>query len=440
MGGRIWVESAPGKGSTFTFTILARAASSAQRVALSSIESLKDKRILIVDDNATNRQILSAQIQSWGMSARAFASGPAALEQLGAGATFDLAILDMAMPEMDGLMLATEMRRLNTPTPVPMLLLSSLGRQRLGDADQALFVTSLTKPVKPSILYDAIISVFAGQPVAHNRRFSEPQVNASLFEHAPQRLLLAEDNVVNQKVALRMLERLGYRADVVANGAEVLQALDRAPYDTILMDVQMPEMDGMEATRQIRQRETKGQHIHIIAMTAHAMQGDREQCLAAGMDDYVAKPVQIHELARALLKAIGAEMATPAPATPAPGNLEEELPAFDKEALDETLKNVCDGDVATLTELIDLYLADSPNILALIEKAIADHDAKSLTINAHSLKSSSRMMGASAVAALCTDLEIMGRNKALAGAAEKMRQLGAAFARAQTALRAQMSP
>jgi PAS domain S-box-containing protein len=440
MGGRIWVESEPGKGSTFTFTVLAQIVAQAPKDTPLNLASLKDKTILVVDDNATYRHILSAQVGSWGMASRAVAAGPEALALLRAGASFDAAILDMAMPDMDGVALAEEIRRLLPAARMPLLLLSSFGRLRQTESSAQLFAAALTKPVKPSMLYDALIGIFAGQANMQHRRVVTPQLDAAMMAQRPLRILLAEDNVVNQRVALRMLERMGYRADVVANGEEAVAAVAQAPYDVVLMDIQMPEMDGMEATRHIRERETPARRAYIIAMTAHALQGDRERCLAAGMDDYVSKPVQIQELARALLK-VSAE-AQPAPPEPAllPAAAGDQPPVLDPSALNETLRMVYDDDPTAKAMLIDLFLEDSPNIMAQVESAIAAGDARSLETNAHSLKSSSKMMGAMRVSALCKELEFMGRDKALAGAGDRLRALSAEFEIAKAALLAERPP
>ncbi len=305
MGGRIWVESAgiPGQGSTFRFTIRATAAAPGTCAAPSGEPTrLADHRVLIVDDNATNRRLVTAQVRAWGMLPRDTASPQEALSWIRRGDPFDLVLLDMEMPDMDGMMLATEIRRLRDARALPMVMLSSLGRKEAG-ADGLQFAAYLMKPVRQSVLLDALMDALAGSgeptSVRHAAAFSA--FDAQLAQRHPLRLLLAEDNAMNQKVALRMLEKMGYRADIAGNGLEVLQALDRQPYDAVLMDVQMPEMDGLEAARRIRRlnRDGFGQPW-IIAMTASAMQGDREMCLAAGMDDYVSKPIQIASLQAAL--------------------------------------------------------------------------------------------------------------------------------------------
>ena len=320
MGGTMWVESegVPGKGSVFHFTVQALEATELPRRPHLHGDSpeLRGRSVLIVDDNATNRRILTLQTQSWGMQPRATGSPHEALEWVRQGARFDLAILDLHMPEMDGVDLAEAIRRVGVglaPAPVaPLILLSSLGGCGR-EIPPGLFAMSLTKPLKASALFDSLMGVFAGQRALGPASAGAPvRPDAEMAQRLPLRILLAEDYVVNQKLALRLLAQMGYRADVAANGLETIQALERQPYDVILMDVQMPEMDGLEATRQICARwgsaEQPGSgrpgsgRPRIIAMTANAMQGDREICLEAGMDDYVSKPIRVEELVQALAR------------------------------------------------------------------------------------------------------------------------------------------
>jgi CheY-like chemotaxis protein len=262
------------------------------------LSALLNKRALIVDDNRTNRRILEQYLHNWNMQAQAVESGAAALDLLNQGAVFDVAILDMQMPEMDGVMLGGAIRKLPACTGLPLVMLTSLGH--IAKSNEFTFDANLSKPIKPSLLFNALANLFAHRPIP-----AQPAARTSPFADGPKpdrnlRILLAEDNMVNQKVALRLLERNGYRADVAANGLEVLDALRRQPYDVVLMDVQMPEMDGVEATHRIRRQFPPDVQPRIIAMTANALEGDREIYLDEGMDDYVSKPVRVGELQAAL--------------------------------------------------------------------------------------------------------------------------------------------
>jgi PAS domain S-box-containing protein len=303
MGGTMWVESEEGCGSTFYFTIQAASAPSVRRLYQKGEQpQLRGKRVLIVDDNATNRQILTLQTNAWGMFPVAVTGGEEALNLLQQGEAFDVVILDMHMPEMDGAQLSVQIRALPGLAPLPLVMLTSMAnssrqlKEQYGELDFAAF---LTKPIKPSHLYNVIVSIFSDQKPIEVALATPPKLEADLAERLPLRILLAEDNVINQKVALRVLQRFGYRADVAGNGAEAIAALRRQYYDVILMDVHMPEMDGLEATRRIC-AEWPQARPRIIAMTANAVQGDREVCLSAGMDDYISKPVRIEELRAAL--------------------------------------------------------------------------------------------------------------------------------------------
>jgi CheY-like chemotaxis protein len=307
MGGSMWVESdgIPGRGATFHFTILAAPTREVKTrlVTMGEQPELRGRRLLIVDDNATNRRILTLQTQGWGLIPRPTGSPQEALSWLHQAEPFDLAILDLHMPDMDGITLGQEIRKLRSAENLPMILLSSLG----GNAEELqtnLFAACLIKPIRPSALFDVVHGIFATHPLQPVQAVSlKHTLDPEMAARHPLRILLAEDNAVNQKLALRLLSQMGYRADVAANGLEAIQAVERQPYDVILMDVQMPEMDGLEATREICNRFNRDQRPLIVAMTANAMQGDRELCLEAGMDDYLSKPIRVEELVKALLKA-----------------------------------------------------------------------------------------------------------------------------------------
>ncbi|HXI89103.1 MAG TPA: response regulator, partial [Blastocatellia bacterium] len=308
MGGTMRVASEAGVGSSFHFTIVADAMPKQEGAECALDTSvLRGKRFLIVDDNATNRKILMLQTHGWGVEGEAVSSGREALELLSKGNRYDLAILDMHMPEMDGHKLATEIRKLRTAEELPLVMLTSRsdGAVRIIVRDEPmLFAGFLTKPIKTSELFGVIAGVFGHQATKEWDYSSQPPpIDKHMGARSPLRILLAEDNLVNQKVAGRILERMGYRADVAANGLEALAALRRQTYDVVFMDVHMPEMDGIEATREICLKWGPAERPRIIAMTASAMQGDREKCLEAGMDDYVSKPVRVEELQAALERA-----------------------------------------------------------------------------------------------------------------------------------------
>ncbi|MBY6069542.1 GAF domain-containing protein [Leisingera aquaemixtae] len=303
MGGTMQAASeGPGRGSVFSFTILAEPAAlpkPAARSLLGPQPELAGKRILMVDDNETNRKILTAQTRKWGTQTTAVASADAALEVLAEDGGFDLAILDMHMPGTDGAALAHRIRERNKD--LPLVLFSSLGERGPG-AEEGLFAACLAKPLRQSQLFDTLAGLFAPSavPAARAGTGGKPAADPEMAARHPLRILLAEDNLVNQKLAVRLLEQMGYRADLASNGIEALESVARQVYDVVLMDVQMPEMDGLEASRRITGAYPQDGRPAIIAMTANAMQGDREMCLEAGMDGYIAKPIRVERLIEAL--------------------------------------------------------------------------------------------------------------------------------------------
>jgi PAS domain S-box-containing protein len=446
MGGSMWVESQPGAGSTFHFTLLAEAAPARWRPYLETRQPhLAGKRLLIVDDNETNRSILALQTQAWGMLHHAYASGPEALAQIQAGVSFDVAILDMQMPDMDGLMLAKQIRQYQNAQALPLVMLTSLGRRDI-DTQGVEFAAFLHKPIKPSQLYNALLSICAEQgqarPVLKPTKTTGVQFDTLLGQRLPLRILLAEDNTVNQKLAQRQLERMGYRADVVANGLEALEALQRQRYDVILMDVQMPEMDGLEASRAIHEGWPAEQRPRIVAMTANAMEGDREECLAAGMDDYLTKPVQNNALQQALERAgLWAERRTTpfqsvtaplqpleelpgvAPPTADNGRPEESTPALDPAVLAELRQFQGEGEPDIVLELLEAFQFETPPLLEALRQAVAEGQPEQLKRAAHNLKGSSYNLGARTMAALSAKLETIGKGGTVEKAAELVTRL-----------------
>jgi len=301
MGGTMWVESAgPGHGSTFRFTIRGERADLPQgtpRDFVGAQPALQGKRILVVDDNATNRKILALQAAKWGMAVQDTEAPEQALQILTRD-SFDLGILDMHMPSMDGPTLAARIR--DAGHILPLVLFSSIGHKEVvGDG---LFAARLAKPLRQSQLLDTLMTLLVHDAAPRRAAApAKPRIDPQMASSHALRILLAEDNVVNQRLALRLLQQMGYRADLASNGLEAIECVARQTYDVVLMDVQMPEMDGFEASRQITAKWPAGQRPRIIAMTANAMQGDREMCLAAGMDDYVSKPIRVDELVAALM-------------------------------------------------------------------------------------------------------------------------------------------
>ena len=431
MGGKIGVTSEVGTGSEFHFTIPAVATEVPVPVRrdLSGVQpSLRDKLVLVVDDNATNRRIVTAHLGNWGMPSRASESPLEALGWIRAGERFDVAILDMHMPEMDGVALAHAIRQLPAGSSLPLILFTSLGRREAHAEDEG-FAAYLHKPIKPSQLFDALVSVVADQPVhVAARGAARSELDPEMARRHPLRVLLAEDNAVNQKVALRILAQMGYRADVAANGIEAIEAVERQTYDVVLMDVQMPELDGFEASREINRR-WPAARPRIVAMTANAMQGDRELCVAAGMDDYVAKPIRVEELVAALERSPAHRDAVPAadpaePAAPAAG-------AIDRAVFERLVANTGGPFVA---ELIDTFGEDARELLATLRRTLAATDRDAFRRAAHSLKSTAESLGATRLAALARELEVAARAGSLDGAGARIDRLTDHYERAASAL------
>ena len=300
MGGRMWAESGgAGRGSTFLFTVHAGRTElhvASRRDFVGQQPQLAGKRMLVVDDNATNRRVLALQTGKWGMLPRETESPDTALDWVARGEPFDLAILDMHMPGVDGLELARRIRALRPS--LPLVLFSSLGRR---EAVDGVFDATLAKPVRQSQLFDTLASLLTHDDAPKASAVpTKSTLDPEMAARHPLRILLAEDNVVNQKLALRILQQMGYRADLASNGLEAIESVRRQKYDVILMDVQMPEMDGLDAAREICARWQPHERPRIVAMTANAMQGDRDMCLAAGMDDYLTKPIRVERLVEAL--------------------------------------------------------------------------------------------------------------------------------------------
>ena len=402
MGGRIWVESEPGRGTTFSFTILADAAPPVEAGMQVETELLQGRRVLIVDDNETNRRILSGQCTQWGLVSRETGSPLQALEWLEAGESFDVAIVDLDMPEMDGIALSREIKA-GTPA-LKVVCLSSLGIDRAG-RDGVVDVW-LNKPVRSAQLVQAIAALVQEpsdrEVAADSGPSSAPKKNL--------RILLAEDNAINRKLALGMLGRLGCSADVATNGLEVLAALERNSYDLVLMDVQMPEMDGLETARRIRAAYSD-ERPWLVAVTANAMEGDREACLAAGMNDYLSKPLRLKGLSQAIGRC-------PAGAATDPKEL------VDAAVIDQLAASY-DNDRGLVAELAGMFVENAPLLLAAMREGLESADAAAVRMAAHSLKSNAATFGAGELNALSRDVEHLAREGDLDAARPLVDSIGA---------------
>lgn len=425
MGGRIWVESEEGQGSTFYCTVrLGLGTPETERADQVALEGL---RVLVADDHATNRRILEEILKSWAMEVELVESGPVAISALeSAERPFDLVLMDLMMPGMDGLETVARMRENPAFAQVPVLLLSSADRAEYSARASSLGIArSLIKPVKQSDLLEAIGAALEAAPPRAPKRDAVPEDEPIAV--ASLRILLAEDGVINQQVAVRLLEERGHSVEVVNNGRAAVEQVAAEPFDVVLMDVQMPDMDGLEATAAIRRAETlTGGHIPIVAMTAHAMQGDRDRFLAAGMDGYVAKPVRPHEL-YAVVEEFGphAEAGLLAPA---------DLP-FEWDAALESVG----GDEAMLRELAEMFFAECPKLMQQIREHIASADGPELRRAAHTLKGSAHVFGAEEAAEAAHRLEEIGREAAFADAAKALALLEDEVARLLPALRARIA-
>lgn len=433
MGGTIWVESLEGHGSTFhtTLTMIAdESESDTDHIA----PELVDRRILIVDDNQTSRTILSRQVQIWGMRPRIAVSGSEALMWVDQGEPFDAAVLDMYLPDMNAPRLAREIRRRRDSSHLPLLLWSPMGVT--GKTTRATdFAAFLTKPLNPPQLYDILTSLFIHQPTPH-RHVPHAQVDPHMAKRNPLRILLADDSAMNQKVALHLLGSLGYRADVASNGLEVLEALARQRYDVVLMDIQMPGMDGMQATRHIRDLLAPNEQPHIIAFTAHAMHGDRERLLASGMDDYISKPVEIGALVVALWKAdrrekeltLGIHRSRHSPPV-RPPDAAQEAQAIDVNTLQETLSMLRQFAPNVAENLISLFVEETATLLADLSEASEQGDTNRLYHIAHTIKPNTVQIGAAEMTRLCEELETMSKSGKLSAINDCLKRLESEFAR-----------
>jgi signal transduction histidine kinase/CheY-like chemotaxis protein len=420
MGGSMWVESAgPGHGSTFRFTIRSRRADLPQGTRRDFIDAqpaLQGKRILVVDDNATTRRILSLQGKEWGIVVQDTEAPEQALQML-EREPFDLAVLDTHMRGMEGASLATRIREAGHT--LPLVLFTSLGHKEVSDG---LFAARLAKPLRQSQLFDTLVTLLVREAAPRQVAGpAKPRIDAEMASRHPLRILLAEDNAVNQKLALRLLQRMGYRADVASNGLETIECVARQRYDVVLMDVQMPEMDGLEASRRIIAR-WPADHPRIVAMTANAMRGDREMCLAAGMHDYLSKPIRLEELVEALM------------GVPQVGNEENTDESVIDRAVYAELRDTAGAEF--VARLVDTFIEEGAGILAELHGARADGNAECFQRAAHSLKSNGNTFGARKLAALARELELKGLDAESARDEIALAALDAEYARAAAELKA----
>ena len=418
MQGRLWVESELGRGSTFHFTAWFTVSKQARRPQPLRLDALRNLPVLVVDDNATNRRILEQMLHNWRAKPTLVTSGAEALVALEraaqAGNPYRLLLLDAHMPHMDGFTLAARIRRHPLLKTTALILLTSAGPPEKGRRKAGIHAC-LTKPVKQSDLFDAIARVVGKARPAPVRAPAAPRQAAPSSVH---RILLAEDIPVNQQLAVRLLEKRGYRVAVANNGREAIEKLSRSPFDLIVMDVQMPEMGGLEATAAIREKEKQtGGHIPIVAMTAHAMEGDRERCLAAGMDDYVSKPVQAARLYEVI------ERLVPAGARP--------RAAMDSEGLLARM----DGDKKLLRRMIELFVADCPKMMTRIRRALRKQDWEALRSAAHAMKGAAGNFSTDGVFRAAREMEEMARQSDRQGALSGLASLEEHLADLQRELR-----
>lgn len=408
MEGKMWFESKYGAGSTFYFTITAESLASKSKVYLKgkAIE-LDGKKALIVDDNATNRRILKMQTSNWGIKPCVVESPVEAIKLLKDGQEFDIAILDYHMPGMNGIELTTEVRKLPKGKNLPIVILTSIGKKEMdADISDLNLAAYITKPVKQVQLYECLTSIFSGKekPQASSPKY-DVNLDNELGHKVPIKILLAEDNAVNQKVAVRIFDKLGYRVDVAANGFEVIEAVRKINYDVVFMDIFMPEMDGYEATKYIVDNFEKSQRPKIIAMTANAMQGDREKCIEAGMDDYIGKPVRVEEL-QSIIKKWGKIVYDEKNTKLAEiEKLSEGSHIIDENKIDLIQDIKTSEDLNFFIELLDIYMKDLPLSLARLKSAVTQKDKNQIRFYAHKLKGSSLTFGIYTISNDCIKIE-----------------------------------
>lgn len=416
MGGRIEVESRLGEGSTFSFTMALEVREGATVMVPASAEILCGLPVLIVDDNATNRRILKAMVAQWEMCPNSVEDAHAALRQMKRagerGEPFELVLLDAMMPETDGITLAKWVRGDPALKSTPIIILSSGGPQTDGALLREMGVVFMTKPVKQSdLLRECIAAIQRAQAVRRPVVAREPVPQPARESSLQLRVLVAEDNPVNQILAIRLLTKLGHEPMGVSDGQLAIEALEKGRYDLVLMDVQMPRLDGLEATKLWRRHEQiTGEHIKIIALTAHAMRGDRERCLEAGCDEYLSKPIRPTELAETIALCMSRGLVKENASTE---ETEEETMERDRPSssfdLSAALEGV-DGDEGLLRELVQIFLEECPRMTTEVDRAAGLGDAALLRRAAHSLRGALANFAKGSILVAALDLETMGKN------------------------------
>jgi signal transduction histidine kinase/HPt (histidine-containing phosphotransfer) domain-containing protein len=441
MGGRMWAESEPGAGSTFHFTVKLSTASTEIPAFLQPRQRLARLKILILEDAPVVRNLLADQCRRWGMNPHPAESSAQVVELLRGGAVFDLALVDAHLPDVDGAAVAAEMQKIPAAAKMPVVFMTTPGKKNSdGGGTEVFFAHHVSKPVKPGQLC-AVLEQSLSSPRLPARPVEPLSPEIPLAQRYPLHLLVVDDNAINTKVAARILHQLGYQPEVATNGLEAVKLIEKQPFDLVFMDVMMPEMDGFEATRHIRKIQTDGQHGHlrpqitIVAMTAHAMPGDREKCLAAGMDDYLAKPIRPKEVRDMIEKWAGKAgsageggFALPAAAVPA----EAEAPVDMSRVNDLT-----DGNADSLRELMDIYFKQTGGQFNQMRDAIRDGKADHVRRVAHSCAGASATLGMIHLVPKLRELEKLGASGTLTGAGEICDNAAAEFERIRKFLKAQ---
>jgi len=419
MGGRMWAESVAGEGSAFHFTLGLKVPENSAPPAHAKRQlQLADLKILILEDNATVRNLLFEQCRQWGMQPQAVENSAQALDLFRKGQSFDLALVDATLPGLDGAAVAAEMQKFSAAAMMPVVLLTPMGKKASGaDESRVMFAHTINKPVKPAQLC-AILERAVLSPRIPKGQTEPVKTEALLATRLPLLILVVDDNTINQKVAVRILQQFGYQPEVAGNGRLALAAIERQPFDLVFMDVMMPELDGLEATRLIRKRQMSGEHknfqsrIIICAMTAHAMAGDREKCIAAGMDDYLAKPVRPKDV-RDMIEKWGGKIAVDPSELRKPAQPE---PTADAPVDLVRMNDLTDGNLDNLRELVEMYFTQTQKQFVQMRDAIRDGKADAVRRVAHSCAGASATMGVTHLVPHLRALEKLGASGTLTDA------------------------